>query len=167
MVRSEGVIGNVHQLTPRQRECLRLVFQRRTTKEIAAELSLSPNTVSSYCTEAIALLGATDRRHAAELLNAAEKGDPLEQWSPSARVDATHDATPPVPPPGQPAHPLGPLAPSNRDADNDASITARLAWILILAIGLAVGFGSIVSSTRAISDVVRDGRAAAREQNDR
>jgi DNA-binding CsgD family transcriptional regulator len=56
-------------LSPRQRDCLRLVWSRRaTSKEIAAELGISKSTVDKYCAEAVELLGARDRRHAAAIV---------------------------------------------------------------------------------------------------
>lgn len=136
------------------------MYQRRTTKEIAIALGIAPGTAAGYCKEAVALLGASDRREAAELLHAAEAigtGAPSEEGGASVGVFSNLASLTPSVPPGKPAHILGPLAPANRDADNDASITARLAWILGLAIGLAIGFGSIVAAARALSDVVRVG----------
>lgn len=153
------MVTGLDRLSPRQRECLRLVYQRRNTKEIAASLGLAPGTVASYITEAIALLGARDRRHAAEILHGSENtpqfSDPSGMGPPSARVDTDPDVAPPIPHAVRPAHPWGPLSPANRDVDNDATLVVRLAWILALAIGLAVGFGSIVAAARALSDVVR------------
>lgn len=56
-------------LSPRQRECLRLVWSHRaTSKEIAAQLGLSKSTVDKYLAEAIELTGARDRRQAAALV---------------------------------------------------------------------------------------------------
>lgn len=149
------------RLSPRQAECLRLVWERQaTSKEIAAELGISSRTVDSYIAEAVELLGARDRREAAAI--AYGNSPRIDYGGHSSRV--VEDPSTPATsiPPGRPAHPLGPLSPQNRDADNDSGVFARLAWILLLAIGLAVGFGSIVSSTRAISDVVRDGQRSAR-----
>jgi len=54
------------RLSPRHRDCLRLVYRRKHTKEIAVLLGLSPGTVSGYCNEAIRILGARDRIDAAE-----------------------------------------------------------------------------------------------------
>lgn len=150
------------RLSPRQRECLRLVYLRRSTKEIAVELGIAPGTVTSYCTEAIALLGARNRRDAAEILHRLENDTalnaPSKTGARSARVDAEAPIVAAMPPAVRPAHPLGPLSPANRDADNDARIATRLAWILALAIGIAIGFGSIVAAARALSDVVRAGQ---------
>ncbi|MDR6144974.1 DNA-binding CsgD family transcriptional regulator [Sphingomonas sp. SORGH_AS870] len=57
------------RLSPRQIECLRLVWSRRaTSKEIAAELGISKSTVDKYIAEAIELTGARDRRQAAAMI---------------------------------------------------------------------------------------------------
>ena len=144
----------VERLSPRQRECLRLAYQRRTTKEIARELGIRPGTVATYCSEAIAILGADNRRHAAELLHGLERG-PSDAGGELGGVEDGDRPVATAARSGRPAHFLGPLAPANRDADNDHSITIRLAWIICLAIGLAVGFSSIVNALRIISDVFR------------
>ncbi|MFD2138289.1 helix-turn-helix transcriptional regulator [Novosphingobium resinovorum] len=62
------------RLTPRQRECLRMVYDRLVSKEIAEKLGISSNTVDTYLTEAIAILGARNRRHAAALFHEYEAG---------------------------------------------------------------------------------------------
>ena len=57
------------RLSPRQRDCLRLVWSRRaTSKEIGAELGISKSTVDAYIAQAVELLGARDRRHAAAIV---------------------------------------------------------------------------------------------------
>ncbi len=56
------------RLAPRHRECLWHVFQLRTSKEIAVELGIGVGTVDSYISEAVAILGAPNRRRAAEML---------------------------------------------------------------------------------------------------
>lgn len=140
------------QLSPRHRDCLRLAHRRFTTKEIARELGIAPGTAATYCTEAIALLGADDRRHAAQLLH--DQETPSQWGAPSVGVGDDVVPPPSAAPAGQPAHFLGPLAPANRDADNDASITSRITWVILLAVALAVGFGSIVAAVHTISDVV-------------
>jgi DNA-binding CsgD family transcriptional regulator len=55
-------------LSPRQHECLRLSWERLTSKEIALRLALSPRTVDSYIAEAVEALGAADRREAARMV---------------------------------------------------------------------------------------------------
>lgn len=96
------------RLSPRQRDCLRLVWSRRaTSKEIGAELGISKSTVDAYIAQAVELLGARDRRHAAAIVFGetpiAEGRDeiipveapPAEYQSHSARVSA--EAPPPLP----------------------------------------------------------------------
>jgi DNA-binding CsgD family transcriptional regulator len=55
------------KLSRRQRECLRLMGQLKSSKEIAIELNIRPRTVDSYLATAVTLLEATDRRHAARI----------------------------------------------------------------------------------------------------
>ncbi len=52
-------------LSPREQEVLGLLVQRRSDKEIAAALSISPRTVTTHVTHIFAKLGAADRREAA------------------------------------------------------------------------------------------------------
>jgi DNA-binding CsgD family transcriptional regulator len=58
---------STERLTARQRDCLRLVSSNHSTKEIARALSLSPNTVDGYISEAKEILGAATRRDAARI----------------------------------------------------------------------------------------------------
>lgn len=60
------------RLTKRQRECLRLVGQMRTSKQIAATLGISPHTVDGHVNEAVATLEAGTRYEAARLFLAHE-----------------------------------------------------------------------------------------------
>jgi DNA-binding CsgD family transcriptional regulator len=65
----------VRQLTPKERACLRLVAQRRSSKEIAAELGISKTSVDTYCDRARAKLCVADRFEAARILIAAQGPD--------------------------------------------------------------------------------------------
>src|SRR5205085_4697002 len=55
-------------LTPRERECLRLVDQHLSSKQIARELGMSKTSVDTYCDRARRKLGVPDRYEAARLL---------------------------------------------------------------------------------------------------
>jgi DNA-binding CsgD family transcriptional regulator len=57
--------SRVSRLSPRQIECLRLVAENHSSKEIARLLNLSVHTVNSYIAESIEILGAHSRRDAA------------------------------------------------------------------------------------------------------
>lgn len=59
-------------LTEGQKTCLRLVGRGMSSKEIAQETGLAPQTVDTYVKAAMAKLGASNRRDAARLLGAAE-----------------------------------------------------------------------------------------------
>ena len=56
------------RLTDSQKACLRRVGRGMTSKEIARDLALTPSTVDTYVTHAIARLGAANRRDAARRL---------------------------------------------------------------------------------------------------
>jgi DNA-binding CsgD family transcriptional regulator len=58
---------SIERLTVRHRDCLRMVASNHSTKEIALSLSLSPNTVDGYISEARVILGAATRRDAARI----------------------------------------------------------------------------------------------------
>src|SRR5512146_340789 len=55
-------------LTPRERECLRLVDQHLSSKQIARALGMSKTSVDTYCDRARRKLGVDDRYAAARLL---------------------------------------------------------------------------------------------------
>lgn len=61
-------------LTPRERDCLRLVLSLQESKRIAPELGLTAGTVDQYLKNAARKLGVSGRREAAELLRAHEQG---------------------------------------------------------------------------------------------
>jgi DNA-binding NarL/FixJ family response regulator len=53
--------GVLEELTARKREILELIARGRTNSEIAADLSLSPKTVSNYISNVLLKVHATDR----------------------------------------------------------------------------------------------------------
>src|SRR5436190_23033383 len=66
----------IARLTAGQLDCLRLVDQHLSSKEIAAELGISPHTVDQRIRQAIATLGVERRTQAARLV--ARHTDPYE-----------------------------------------------------------------------------------------
>jgi len=62
----------VELLTQRERECLRLVNQHLSSKQIARELGMSKTSVDTYCDRARRKLGVDDRFKAARLLRDVE-----------------------------------------------------------------------------------------------
>lgn len=135
-------------LTPRQAECLRLVWERQTSKEIAAELGLSKGTVDTYIFEAVAVLGARNRREAAAMLfdvdrdatprlaapNTPEKLPQIKFNSNSAGVSSPRaDASPPAPSTKASA-PIRPWATDDRPL-NLMPLWQILGWMVAIAIG--------------------------------
>ncbi|MBO9707726.1 MAG: LuxR family transcriptional regulator [Caulobacter sp.] len=66
--RLDDDVEGLSRLTPRERDCLRLVDQHLSSKEIARRLGLSKHTVDWHLDKARRRLGAADRYEAARLL---------------------------------------------------------------------------------------------------
>jgi DNA-binding CsgD family transcriptional regulator len=64
--------GDVQRLTERQKDCLRLVAQGYTSKEIGRALDLSPSTVDNHILAAVQATGSLSRGDAARLLARSE-----------------------------------------------------------------------------------------------
>ena len=60
--------ARVAKLSPGQLDCLRLVDQHLSSKEIAAELKISPHTVDQRIRQALGILGVERRTQAARLV---------------------------------------------------------------------------------------------------
>ena len=146
----------VDRLSPRQRECLRLVYQRKSTKEIAVALGIAPGTVSTYLTEAVQLLGARNRRHACELLAAHEGAPPPEiAGPPNQGVSASPPAA--AIPDRDSTSPLRSMLPFRIKgaAGNDLDLVTRLMWIVLLAIAIAIAFGMLSVGLGVVTTLVR------------
>lgn len=123
-------------LTPQERECLRLVAQQRSSKEIAQELGISKASVDTYCNRARAKLGVTSRREAAQLVLEASVGGQV-----------TGFATPLAISDGGPAVVLLPSVAS-------LGPVARLTVILGGAAALVLAFGMLLSGLQGLNEVI-------------
>ncbi len=87
----------LERLTPRERDCLRLVARHLQSKEIARRLNISEHTVDGYLREACRRLGASNRREAARRFADHEASiRPLNgAGAQPARVALSPDAAPP------------------------------------------------------------------------
>jgi DNA-binding CsgD family transcriptional regulator len=105
---SRSTPPSLERLTPRERECLRLVAQHLSSKEIARRLGLSQHTVDGHLHEARRKLGVPTRRDAVRILLESEGGEsPPPNWGgqSAAQVPSAHGASSGGPPPvlgGQP-----------------------------------------------------------------
>lgn len=113
-------------LTPKERQCLRLVLENRSSKQIARQLGISQTSVDTHVRRARAKLGLKDRYEAARRLATWETGGPEVA------------APPPTAPSG------GFLPPLER-----MNFGQRLLLIVAGAIAAALVFGLILSALAA------------------
>lgn len=145
------------RLSEYQRECLRRTFRHQTSKEIARDLDRSKYAIDQAIERAVRILGATSRIEAAQALARYEgasdriAGDPVDL---APTVPAASIPQPAVRTAGSrgPAFRL-PLRRQGEDG-NTLGIGARIAWLIILPIALAIGFGMLANGLKLVSDVV-------------
>ena len=73
----DDMAQRVARLNPGQLDCLRLVDQHLSSKEIATELGISPHTVDQRIRQALAILGVERRAQAARIV--AQYGEPYQR----------------------------------------------------------------------------------------
>jgi DNA-binding CsgD family transcriptional regulator len=71
-------VDRLNQLTPKERDCLRLVLENHSSKQIARQLGISQTSVDTHVRRARAKLGIADRYAAARLLATWESGGSVE-----------------------------------------------------------------------------------------
>jgi DNA-binding CsgD family transcriptional regulator len=169
----------VARLSPGQLDCLRLVDQLLSSKEIAAELKISPHTVDQRVRQALAILGVERRAQAARLV-AQVKGpyQRLIHQSPYIPADA------------QSGHPGAAVSHQIRHADrageaggagflteqrpasswpslqlpfatrsnprNEMSVGQRLFWIAAIAIGAAFSAGMYLAGLESLARLLKN-----------
>jgi len=161
-------------LTDKQRQCLRLVWRHRESKEIARVLGISPHSVDGRIKTAMRTLGVADRYEAARLLarTEGEPDQPLIYGSPdipefpvagAMREPLNVDERPAEPMilgeaqaayhlmPKHETRGLGLPFPTEARRRNDLSVGARLLWALAIAFGSAIAFGALAAGLEALS----------------
>jgi DNA-binding CsgD family transcriptional regulator len=121
-------------LTQRERDCLRLVMERRSSKQIARQLGISRTSVDTYVRRAREKLGLRDRYAAARLMAAWQQGE-IPPPQPEAPADEAGDH-------GSFALRLPPL--------RTLSVTQRVGLILAGAIAAALLFGVLLTAMAAL-----------------
>ena len=139
------------KLSPRQRECLRQVWDRRTSKEIAAELGISASTVDGYIKEAMETLGARDRRHAAAIAFGGVDTPPDNLGAEFPRVSV--DPSAPIAPAASTKTPFWPQ-PNLRRQPDAQSLGQVLRQIAIIAIGSMMFLSLAVSLAAGVSPLL-------------
>ena len=168
----------VARLTAGQLDCLRLVDQHLSSKEIAAELGISPHTVDQRIRQALATLGVERRAQAARLV--------AQYTGPYQRL--IHQS-PYIPADPQYGHPEAAVSHQIRHADragevggasflteqrpasswpslqppfatrsnprNEMSVGQRLFWIAAIAIGAAFAAGMYLAGLESLARLLK------------
>jgi len=165
----------IARLTEQQRACLRHVYGHLTSKEIAPLMGIEPGSVDQHIKAAMKTLGVGDRRTAARIFAEYEGRDespalaypPLGPQSPAD----PYNFVPPIVSGWQPhesaggsmreeqaffrvATPSGSPTfqfPIGSSKPGDLNWVTRLAWIVAIAIGIALAFGALVSGVEALT----------------
>jgi DNA-binding CsgD family transcriptional regulator len=90
--RRQGLAPRAERLTETQRQCLRLTYQHKTSKEIAPLLGLSPHSVDAHIRIAMKVLGVDGRREAALALNDIETAHPARRKPPNVQYETAGPA---------------------------------------------------------------------------
>lgn len=92
-----SVVDRLKLLSPKERECLRLVLHNHSSKQIARQLGVSQTSVDTHVRRARAKLGVKDRYALARLLHEWEAtGEAVVQGNPEASPPVRLFALPPL-----------------------------------------------------------------------
>ena len=150
---------NLHSLTDREKECLRLLLHPMKAKDIARATGLSIHTVNEHLKSARRKLGTTDSLTAAKILRARDGPpnslDTMKSGSPSdldpGQSDSAETSV------GSAGLERGwlflPFASIGRPW-NDLRLQWRIVWPLLLLGVIALGAGAIVAGASELSQLV-------------
>jgi DNA-binding CsgD family transcriptional regulator len=175
---TDPVVERMARLTPGQLDCLRLVDQHLSSKEIAAELGISPHTVDQRIRQSLQILGVGRRSQAARIV--AQYSEPYQRL--------IHQA-PYIPGEAESGHPEAAVSHQIRHADragevgrpgflteqrpasfwpslqppfatrsnprNEMSVGQRLFWIVAIAIGAAFSAGMYLAGLESLVRLVK------------
>ena len=145
--------NTIEQLTQGQIDCLLLVHQHLTSKEIGPRLGISPHTVDQRIRTALRILGCKRRSQAANLvaLRLGHERVFLLQRD-VAELFVQHQANLPE---GKSSKSI--LLPfATRDhPNNEMSISLRLFWIVAIAAGSAFSAGMYLAGLESLSRLIQ------------
>ena len=171
--RSDSAAERVSRLSAGQLDCLRLVNEHLSSKEIAAELGISPHTVDQRIRGAIRILGVSRRQEAARLVAQAQPYQRLIHQPPHidepapaddqdraisfqirhadraggaglAGLDTEQGAA-------ASRSFLVPPWSTRRNPRNEMSIGQRLLWILVIAMGASFSAGMYLAGLESLA----------------
>ena len=131
----------VAELSQGQKDCLELVSDHATSKEIALQLGISRHTVDARMRSAMATLGVSSRREAA-MLYRTSLGEAISEAQIAAYVE-----------PGGPMDLAGQSSFRLWGGRNRMSPGARVVAVILVCILAIMAFGVLVSSMAALSDL--------------
>jgi len=170
------------RLTEKQRQCLRLVFMHRSSKEIARELAIGVDAVDQRIKTAMRTLDVESRTDAAVLLAEHEGLGPYQRLVyqmpdvvpelaiPSFAARATEGVRAEYEPEAmavreeqavfqslqwQPARALPFPLPFEGEGRNGLKTWQRVGWIVGIAIATAIGFGVFLSGLQSLARVAQ------------
>jgi len=164
----------IARLSQGQLDCLRLVDQHLSSKEIATELEISPHTVDQRIRGALQILGVERRAHAARLISQhcgpyqrlihqppyIEPQPPIDQQQGAVSHQIRHaDRAGEIGGVGfnteqRPANFRSSLPPpfaTRSNPRNEMSVGQRLLWIVLIAIGAAFSAGMYLAGLESLS----------------
>src|SRR5206468_669798 len=178
LANADLMAARVAKLTAGQLDCLRLVDQHLNSKEIAAELRISPHTVDQRIRQAIGILGVERRTQAARIV--AQYSGPYQRL--------IHQS-PYIPAEPETGHPQTAVSTQIRHADrageigeagflteqrpasfrsslqppfatrsnprNEMSVGQRLFWIATIAIGAAFSAGMYLAGLESLARLIK------------
>lgn len=148
----------VEKLSQGQVECLLLVQEHLTSKEIAARLGISSHTVDQRMREALKILGVERRIEAAKIVARSKPDVRLFQHQPLADERFVEQSSARF---GSGSGHLRsmslPFATNDR-ADNEMSVGLRLLWILLIALGAALSAGVFLAGLESLGRMINQYR---------
>ncbi len=174
----EDIAARVARLTSGQLECLRLVDQHLSSKEIAAQLGISPHTVDQRIRQSLQILGVERRSQAARIVaQHSERYQRLIHQSPYIEADQPTDhpdaavsnqirhagRAGEVGGPGfiteqRPASfwpSLQPPFATRSNPRNEMSVGQRLFWIVAISIGAAFSAGMYLAGLESLARLLK------------
>lgn len=134
----------VAELTDAQKDCLELVSDHATSKEIALQLGISRHTVDARMRAAMSTLGVSSRREAAMLFRTS-KGEPISEDAVAAYVE-----------PGGPMSNFSAAVPLKFwGSRNRMSSGARLIAVIMVCVLTIMLFGILISGINALTELRR------------
>jgi DNA-binding CsgD family transcriptional regulator len=168
----------VARLSPGQLECLRLVNEHLSSKEIATELNISPHTVDQRIRQALRILGVDRRQQAARIVS--QYSEPYQRLihQPSHIDGAVPGDHPEAAVSQQIRHadragevggsgflteqrpasfwpPLQPPFATRSNPRNEMSVGQRLFWIAAIAIGAAFSAGMYLAGLESLARLLK------------